>query len=181
MMRVLTSVLRTLNTKGSGKPLPLWQRVFLVLFLMVSCSFIGYGSGYYKGTGTMPFMPSQASTLPVEAISNVTSNQITEFIEADDTNLAEYGVGFNCVESALLLARSAHWEGIPAEVVRVDFAGGPGHLLLAFAAKNDGWLFVDPQTEAFVIPRVGGELAGKRITGLFILVGEWIPFIEVTE
>lgn len=157
-----------------GDKIVLWTAV---LILSLCSGVMGSAFGYYKATGQMPFQGS-ASVLP-EITGNVTtSEQISEFLVIDSTNEIEYGEGFNCVESAILAARNAHWDGLPAEVVRLVFTDESSHMMLVFPTSDSGWIYVEPQTDSEVSPRVGGMYNGKVISSIDILRIEWFPFEE---
>jgi hypothetical protein len=156
--------------------MPFRQRASLVVVLLVLAfisGYLGYGLGYFKATGTLPNAPSEI-VLPV-VNSGLQSTEVFDFVTKDTTNSLKYQEGFNCVEFGLLLARNAHWDGIPAEVIKVDF-GDASHMILGFPTEDRGWIFVDPATDAFVYPRIGGEFAGGIVTNIWILRTEWIPF-----
>ena len=150
--------------------------IFVVIMLFMVCTVYGY----QWGTGTFPFGSTGQIALPPEMALNTTAAEVLEFVEADPTDIQEYGEGFNCVEFALLTAREAHWAGIPAEVVKVDFSDGFSHMILGYPTI-DGWLFVDAQSDVVMQPRVGSELGGRTITGLYLLGITWTPLEEVNN
>ena len=156
----------------------------LVLMVFVS-GFLGTMVGYQMGTGTSMFTQGKDTILPPEQETDTTTEQVIKFVENKETDLDKYSQGYNCVESALLLARSAEWEGFPVLAVRIDFKASdqPPHMLLAFpVVDNGGWIFIDPLTESEVKPRIGGSLAGSsEIVGMYYLETKWIPFEEITE
>ena len=164
--------------KPNPKPTSFVTRLVLIVLVAFMSGFLGYSYGFYTGTGIPPFTHSEAILLP-EVNINVTAQQVSNFVAADDTTLNKYDIGFNCVEYALLLARNAAWAGIPAEVVKVDLEGNTDHIILAFPTEDKGWLFIDPATSIQLNPRVGGMLGDKKIVGLYILRAEWVPFEEV--
>jgi len=151
----------------------------IVLSFMIYISlFVGYNVGYYQGTGTMPFGPKSESVTPPELEAS-TSEEVEEFVVLDETELEKYDVGFNCVEFALLQARNAHWKGIPATVVRIDFESGASHWILGFPTVDAGWKFFEPQMNDWIYPRVGGMFTDKKIVGVYYLYDfVWRP-IEV--
>lgn len=147
--------------------------VFVVFFISVFFM-VGTLYGYQWGTGTFPFGSQGQVALPPDIALNHTAAEVFEFVEADLTDIKEYGEGFNCVEFALLMAREAHWAGIPAEVVKIDFTdGGTSHMILGFPTIN-GWVFVDAQSDLVLSPRVGAQMGGRTISGLFLLTIDWV-------
>ncbi|GAJ10551.1 unnamed protein product, partial [marine sediment metagenome] len=127
-----------------------------------------------------PFIQPQ-TILPPAQVEDCTARDVQAFVKSDDTNLREYDVGFNCVEYALLLARNAHWKGIPARVISLRFEDDTPHMILAFLTGDKGWIFIEPRTDEQVYPNVGKIYGGKRITEMLVLRSQWIPFEEVCE
>jgi hypothetical protein len=112
-------------------------------------------------------------------MSTVPSDTVDDFVEADETHLEEYDVGFNCVEYALLAARNAHWQGIAATVVRLVFEDGTGHMIIGFPTEDVGWRFLQVEGSVWVYPRVGGMFMDKEIVGLYYLSDfVWEPIEE---
>ena len=144
--------------------------------------FMGWIAGYQEGSGTMPFGPQGESIIP-PGIERTSAAKVVEFVEADETNLIEYGVGFSCEQFSLLTAGNAEWEGIPAYVVRIDFENEEiSHMIVGFPTEDENWKFLDPQGDIWVKPRVGGMFLDKKITGLFYLSDfVWTPLVEVAK
>ena len=144
----------------------------MVLSIAGLAGLLGWNVGYHEGTGVWPGGEVKAVVLP-EVESNVTYAQVVDFVREDGKLLKEYGVGFNCVESALLMARGAHWKGIPAEVVRVRYGQKVDHLLLAVPTSDGEWQYIDPQTGTFMKVIIGGDFMGYKIIGVDILRLSW--------
>jgi len=158
-----------------------WFRIAVLVIICWISGFGGWTMGFVSATGTLPFVTEEQSVLPEPIAPVVSTVELEEFIKDDETNLQEYDVGFNCVEYAFLLARNAHWAGMPAEVIKVEFTNGEEHMILAFPTTDKGWQFIDPKSELFVKPRIGGMMGDLEISGLYILQAEWVPFEEVVE
>lgn len=141
---------------------------FVGIVMIVGSTFLGYSLGYFEGTGLIPFIPEAKAELPPE-MKATTVKEVDNFLETNDVSMDEYDIGFNCVEFTLLQARNAHWEGIPAAVVRINLTGETNHMIIGFPIKDTGWLFVEPQENLVVKPRVGGDWLGEKITGLYYL------------
>ena len=151
--------------------------VFLCIFALGG--FYGYIYGYTEGTGTPPFGPEMVAILPSD-IQLTDSAKVVEFVEDDRTNLEKYDVGFNCVEYTFLVARNAHWKGISATPVRLDFGDGSSHMILGFPTVDAGWMFLQVEGKVWISPRVGGMFLNERITGIFYLEDfVWHPIEEV--
>ena len=154
-----------------------------VLITLAGCSFfsvvIGMILGFHWGTGIWPFTESQV-ILPPATSNMTTAADVNTFLASDNTSDYEYKEGFNCVESALMAARSAVWQGIPAGVCKLNFQSGVGHMMLIFPTSDQGWVFVEPQSDSVVHPIIGGVYFGERVTGIDILQLSWIP-LEVAS
>jgi len=157
------------------------QIVFYIsmLLLMVCFGVMGAFAGYYQGTGEYPFARSEA-VLPDVPGETTTLVDVGHFLERDKTNEIDYGLDFNCVESAFLTARNATWEGLPARAGALVYEDGSGHVILIFPTSDDGWVFVDTVEDLVINPRVGAIYHGNRIAEILILEMRWIPF-EVSK
>jgi hypothetical protein len=149
-----------------------WQ-LFLIVSLVGLSGFLGILGGYHWATGELPFVRHQVILPPVTQ-TNVTSSQVSTFLSTDNTSLQEYREGFNCVESALMAARNAVWDGIPAEVVRLVFVDNTSHMMLVFPTNDSGWIFVEPQTDSIVYPQVGTIYMGSKVSELDLLNLSWV-------
>jgi len=156
------------------------QRVLAFSMSVLMSSFLGGVAGFYVGTGEYPFVETQAISLPAQSES-YTAEDIKVFVEADNVELNKYDTGFNCVEYALLLARNAHWQGLPAQVISLTYKEGVGHMILAFATEDEGWVFIEPETGKEIYPKIGQIYGSRRITEMMILQTRWIPFEEACE
>ncbi len=158
------------------------QIVSMVL-LLYSGGVMGYIFGYTDGTGMNPFSFTTAQSVRPAAIDGplTTIEVVKEFMESDKTDLRQYGEGFNSAEFGLLLARNAHWQGVPAQLVRLDFADGvTAHMVLAFPTSDAGWVFIEPQSDDVIYPWIGGHWLDKRIVAMWLFDPDraWLPFEE---
>lgn len=151
-------------------------------FLIMSCSLVlGYGLGFAKASGTDPFSKVTVIQSPSN-IETVSSKKVDEFVRTDGASIEKYDVGFNCVEFALLAARNAHWKEISATVVQIDFEDGSAHWVIGFPTTDEGWKFMDPQSDLFITPRAGGYFVDKKIIKLSYLSDfVWIPLMGVIK
>jgi len=140
---------------------------------------LGWNMGYHEGTGVWPGSKISAIVLPVEVSTNVTSSEANEFIDKNKSSLPIYGEDANCVEYGLLMVRAAQWEGIPAEVVLVQLTGEANHIVISIKTVDKGWEFIDPYTGVHLRLKVGGDLFGETILGLYMLEAQWVPITEV--
>lgn len=141
----------------------------LLAFLMVFGGiFIGYCMGYRHGTGLGPFLKPQPSAF-LPDIEVGTFEEVSEFLEEHDISMEDYDIGFNCIEFAFLQARTAHWKGIEAVVVRIILVDETKHAIIGFPTEDEGWVFVEPQSNTRLYPRVGGDFMGQKIVGVYYL------------
>jgi len=156
------------------KPVGLVRFIVYTLTVALMFCFLGVLGGYsYATGGELPFMQYQSITPPEQA-TNVTSNELTTFLESDDTDFNRYDIGFNCVEYALLLEREAQWKGIPAISILIKYEDGSGHIVMAFPIVDKGWIYIEPQTDEEIYPNIGAIIGGKRIAEMYSLTCEWI-------
>ncbi len=160
------------------------QQISVGVALLVIMGASGLGGaigGIYYATGSLPYYSadSPGTILPEDIEATTTLIDVGHFLEVDKTEEIVYREGFNSVEFALLTARNAHWEGLPAEIVALVYEDeATGHMLLAFPTTEDGWVFVEPQSDRVVNPRPGALYNGKRILRIDILRLTWEPFME---
>ena len=183
----MSSWRRKLQDALSGnKNLTKGQKIFTgitMLMLLYAGGFMGYIYGYQDGTGMFPFGPTDAKSVrPAMMESPLTDlNTVKEFIKSDETDLRQYGVGFNSAEFGLLLARNAHWQGVPAQLVRLDFVDSEtSHMVLAFPTTDAGWVFIEPQSDDMIYPRIGGHWLNKKIEAMWLFDPNraWVSFEE---
>ena len=97
---------------------------------------------------------------------------------ANETSDEEiYKQGFNCVEFGLLMARNAAWHNIEAEVFRTVHESGLQHMVLGFYSSEEGWVFVDPQTDKILDLGLGKIYLGSKVIAIDRLVCNWSQFI----
>lgn len=148
----------------------------LVLLLSHFTSLVG---GFYLGTGTLPDWTGSASRsiLPPElAVSS--SVEVERVLTDDPTDSIPYQEGWNCVEYAWNAMRALQWSGIPSGIVRLSYEDGTYHAILITPTDDKGWIFIDPQTDAEVKPKLGGMYGDKRIRHMEILIMEWVDILE---
>lgn len=151
-----------------------------IFILMVCSGFVGSLYGYHWGTGELPFFRSEIVLPPVTG-NTTTEQNVSDFLRSDNTSLYAYGPDFNCVESVLLAARSAQWQGLSAGVVRLIYVDSNiSHLMLVFPTTDSGWVFAEPQTGEIVNPQVGAIYSGQRVQEIDLLNLSWEP-LEVSS
>lgn len=154
-------------------------RAFGVLIAIGVVAFVAYVSGYYQGTGALPrFMAERETVFPPESTTEQTFENVSNFVAEDTTDQEVPDGDMNCVEYALLLARSAQWKGLDAAVVKLDFEDGTSHMMLMFPTVDRGWIYVEPQTDREFNLAVGKLYDSQIIMGIWVLGLEWIPIDE---
>ena len=152
-----------------------------LLVLLVLGLFTGFNAGYYEAIGIYPFTTQQA-IMPAEITTLQTFEDVGDFIAKDITNKEPYEEGMNCVDYALVVARNAQWMGLNPEVVKLDYKVGLSHAMLMFLTADQGWIFVDPQTDkVFDVFVIGQMYGGKEIIALSVLELSWKPFEKFFE
>lgn len=157
-------------------------RAFLgMLAIVLIFLSVGYVHGYYEAIGVFPYPPFLSRPLPPMPPDHIpmheqTFKDVSGFVADSIISGNTYEEGMNCVDFALLMARDAHWKGIGADVIKIEYVGYElAHAALVFPTSDQGLVFVDPQTDRVIDLRVGGKYAGKTIAELYIMKIDWIP------
>lgn len=144
----------------------------LILILMLgSTALMSWIGGYYSASGSFPGEEPTIKLPPTITVTSTTQD-IEEYLESQPVITPEGD--WNCVESALLLERQASWDGINAVAIGLEYDNGAGHLIEGFPTE-DGWIFVEPQTNKVINPVVGAIYLGYRIEKMWMLDITWIP------
>ena len=143
----------------------------------------GYFAGYYEAVGTYPRIPMIAVEelpMPPEILTTQqTFEDVSDFIADDIVDKEPFEEGMNCVDYALIVARNAHWKGLGAQVVKLEFEAGFDHAMLIFPTSDQGYIFMEPQTDkVFDVMRVGDTYDARLITSVDVLSFYWIPIEE---
>ena len=173
MKKALLRVLKELRTQKVRTSITL-------LVLAWGCLLLGGVGGYYAGTGEFPiaFSPRPVAILPPIPSTNTTLVDVGVFLEEDSTSERIYGEEFNCVEYALLVARNAQWYGLDVSPCCIVYNDGSRHMIIAFPTVDNGWTFVEPQTDKVINPVPGSIYNGMRVLRVDQLNCEWSPFLE---
>lgn len=147
-----------------------------VVITMVSL-FLGYLLGVWQITGTSPFaLEKSKAVLPPTDPTEVTVEQVEEYLEVPKPEYTGYGEGFNCVESAILAARDASWAGMLVEIFRLVGTDSIDHMIIGFPTAEGTWIFVEPQTGEVINIQVGDYYLGEEITEIYVLRLNWELF-----
>lgn len=105
-------------------------------------------------------------------------NASSDFVKTDEVNALPYSdPGFQCLDFAFLLAKNAAAAGFPVDIVLMEFDEGPSHAVVMFYTK-DGFMYVEPQTDEIIHPKVGCYYLGEEIVQLRVLRYRWVNWDE---
>jgi len=93
---------------------------------------------------------------------SITFDQLMEFLERDKTDQHMYISSdvdetnfFECVQFTYTLLRNAYKEGIFACPVVIYFPDELSHMIIAFNTTDEGWVFIEPQTDEIINLSIG--------------------------
>ena len=176
MKKALLRVLKELRTQKV-------RTAIAVLLLVWGSGLLGGVSGYYAGTGELPpiFSSKPVAILPPMPNTSTTLVDVGHFLEEDATSDKVYEEGFNCVEYALLVARNAQWFGLAAEACSIVYEDGSRHMIVMFPTEDNGWTFIEPQSDKVITPVPGSMYNGNRVLRIDRLDMQWVPFLEASN
>lgn len=124
-----------------------------------------------------------------EGMTNITLNQLSARLEADDISEREYRYGYNCIDFAWDTYRELCWQGVNSGIVGVRFEDGTSHAMIIVPTSDKGWVLIDPQNDSVVKAGIGDKYQGKRIVDFKVLVLHWqriedfkdMPAFEVVD
>jgi len=89
-------------------------------------------------------------------IKDPTYRQMVSFIEKDKTEREQYIEDeYICQDFAMDVCNHAEEEGIRCAYVNILFPDGKGHAIVAFNTIDRGLVYIEPQTDELVEPRIG--------------------------
>lgn len=147
----------------------------LVGIILAAFMYIVY---YHESTGLYPIslLNEPANFLPPKMGSqNQTYEQVIDFVRSDDTDKIEFGTGFNCVDATFRMWRNATWKGISAYPIVIQYDEPLGHMIILFPTKDQGDIFIEPQNDWQVRPRVTQNYNGRKVRGFYVLDYDPIP------
>lgn len=166
--------------EASGPKKTKGQQIAVGLAMLVAMlGSAGLGAFFEFYTGTVGRIPSMQAKVIVPEVpeTETTLVEVRRYLERDKTDEIEYKEGFNCYDSVLLTKRNADWEGILAIPAALIYEDG-GHAILLFPTTDGGWIFVEPQEDLVIYPRVGQFYRGKKVIRIDWYEGRWVPFME---
>lgn len=155
------------------------RQVILWGLVLVLSHFTALAGGFYMGTGTFPdWTGSESKPILVPDLAVSSSTDVDRVLKEDATDSVPYQEGWNCVEYAWSAMRALQWGGIPSGIVRLSYEDGTYHAILITPTDDKGWIFIDPQTDAEVKPKLGGMYGDKRIVSMHIMIMSWVDILE---
>lgn len=142
----------------------------------------GFLWGFWTATGDSPFVILQQgeSYAPPDRQS-VELTELTDILIEDDISEQEYREGYNCIDYAWDVMRALQWEGVDCGIVALTYENGSRHALVTVPTADEGWQFIDPQSDEAVNPKIGSYYNGKRIVEIEVMVIEWVGMSEFTN
>src|SRR4030042_4306651 len=113
-MTMVTFISKIRNAIQPKKKLTKRQSIVFYVILGLFATATIYSGFYYEATGRypIPFLNRSASILlPKMDSQDQTYEQVIDFVQSDDTDETQYGVGFNCVDATFKIWRNATWKG----------------------------------------------------------------------
>jgi len=153
--------------------------MIIIMLLLVGNGFFW---GFWTATGDSPLILLQHNEgyAPPD-IQSVDLAGLTDILVEDDTSEQEYREGYNCIDYAWEVMRTLQWQGIDSGIVALTYEDGTRHAILIVPTGDEGWQFIDPQSDESVNPKIGSYYNGKRITEIKVMVIDWIDISEFTD
>lgn len=109
--------------------------------------------------------PMEISTITRK---NPTFQEVKDFILKDSADSNPFVLGkYECRHFATEVVNNAESAGIRCGFAMIGYNQGQ-HAVAAFDTPDQGLVFVEPQTDAFIQPSVGGTYQDKEITEILI-------------
>lgn len=161
------------------------KKQWIAFFILISLFFIGMGFySYYSDTGLFPLSPlnKSESILPPECDpSGQTFEDVSSFMQSDNTNTIAYCEGFNCVDSVFRVWLNARWQGIAAIPIAIQYEKSSGHMVIGFPTIDRGDVFFETQNNVQIRPRVDKYYNGKKVRGFYYMDVIWFPLDNSPE
>jgi hypothetical protein len=108
------------------------------------------------------------SISPTIELKNPTFQELREFILKDPTSRKQFVLNkYECRHFATDVVNDAVAEGLVCGFVLLCFDQGQ-HAVVAFNTTDRGLIYIEPQTDAAIEPKVGGKYEGKEIKEILI-------------
>lgn len=158
------------------------KRLVSVTIIMVLLVGNGFLWGFWTATGDSPLVLLQHSeSYAPPDMQSVDLGGLTDILTEDNTSEQEYREGYNCIDYAWEVMRNLQWEGIDSGIIALTYADGTGHAILIIPTEDEGWQFVDPQSDELVNPKIGSYYNGKRVVEIEVMVIEWVDIKKFTD
>jgi len=111
---------------------------------------------------------SVGSSSQATALKNPTFQELRDFILRDPTSRNEFILNqYECRHFATEVNNNAEAEGLRCAFVLLCYDRGQ-HAVVAFDTTDRGLVYIEPQTDARIHPKVGGQYQGREIKQILI-------------
>lgn len=101
-------------------------------------------------------------------VKNPTFQELRDFILRDATSRSQFVLNqYECRHFATEVDNNAEAEGLRCGFVLLCFDRGQ-HAVVAFDTTDSGLVYIEPQTDAAIEPKVGGKYQGNEIKEILI-------------
>lgn len=158
------------------------QRYMAMIVIMLLLVGNGFLWGFWTATGDSPLVMLQhgESYAPPDEQS-IELSELTDILIEDDTSEQEYREGYNCVDYAWEVMRNLQWQGVDSSIIALTYEDGSRHAILVVPTGDEGWQFIDPQSDEAVNPKIGSYYNGKKIIEIKVMTIDWIDILEFTN
>jgi hypothetical protein len=120
-----------------------------------------------SSTNVTPVKTAVAISPTIE-LKNPTFQELRDFILKDPTSRSQFVLNkYECRHFAAEVDNNAEAEGLRCAFVLLCFEQGQ-HAVVAFDTTDRGLVYIEPQTDAAIEPKVGGKYQGKEIKEILI-------------
>ncbi len=119
-------------------------------------------------SGNATFAETDVSNNQTVILRNPTFQELRDFILKDPTSRKQFITNqYECRNFATDVVNNAFNQGILCGFVLLCFDQGQ-HAVVAFNTTDRGLIFIEPQTDAAIEPKVGGDYMGKKVEHVLI-------------
>lgn len=112
-----------------------------------------------------PYQDQNSQTI---TLKNPTFQELKDFILSDPTSRNKYVLNqYECRHFATDVNNNAEAEGLRSAFVLIGYDRGQ-HAVVAFVTSDRGLVYIEPQTNARIQPKVGGRYQGREIKEILI-------------
>jgi hypothetical protein len=123
----------------------------------------GYDTGYLEGF-TIGFQETGYQT------RDPTYSEMKTFLRRDKTDENRYvPITYDCDDFAADVKKNAYNQGIRCFLVLMEFKGGSGHAVVSFNTKDQGMIFIEPQSDEVITVKLGATMFSKEIVSFDVI------------